>query len=180
MSKFPNKQHILNFNQVCYNTAVEFIDGFNQDDVLESKYGKYCKQRINDLAHQIGEKNFIKKVSVPVITLRSKFFSEGLKKFGNPEEAKNYCLQQSREHDTNSSYCESSYIMYQNFKSNPKSERENYETRKKEPTKNNSDNTEDKPNCTIVSIVSVLLALLFIISMVLTINMLTTGVIQKK
>jgi hypothetical protein len=181
INEFPisHTQPIFDFNQVCYNTAVEFVDGFNQDDVRESKYGQYCKQRVNELAHQIGKnKKFVKNVvTVPIITPRPKFFSEGMKKFGNPEKAKNYCLQQSNKHDTNPYYCESAYMMY-----NELNTRENFETDKKDTKqKNNSSDTEDdKPNCTVVSIVSVLLSVLFIIAIVLTINMLTTGVLKKK
>ena len=180
INEFPisHTQPIFDFNQVCYNTAVEFVDGFNQDDVRESKYGHYCKQRINELAHQIGKnKKFVKNVvTVPIITPRPKFFSEGMKKFGNPEKAKNYCLQQSNKHDTNPYYCESAYMMYNKLNTHEK-----FETDKKEKSeKNNSSDTEDKPNCTVVSIVSVLLAVLFIISIVLTINMLTTGILKKK
>ena len=180
INEFPisHTQPIFDFNQICYNTAVEFVDGFNQDDVRESKYGQYCKQRVNELAHQIGKnKKFVKNVvAVPIITPRPKFFSEGIKKFGNPEKAKNYCLQQASEHDTNPYYCESAYMMY-----NELNTRENFEIDKKDTKqKNNSSDTEDKPNCTVVSIVSVLLAVLFIISIVLTINMLTTGVLKNK
>lgn len=180
ISEFPisHTQPIFDFNQVCYNTAVEFVDGFNQDDVRESKYGQYCKQRVNELAHQIGKnKKFVKNVvAVPIITPRPKFFSEGMKKFGNPEKAKHYCLQQASEHGTNPYYCDSAYMMY-----NELNTRENFETDTKDTKqKNNGSATEDKPNCTVVSIVSVLLAVLFIISIVLTINMLTTGVLKKK
>lgn len=180
INEFPisHTQPIFDFNQVCYNTAVEFVDGFNQDDVRESKYGQYCKQRVNELAHQIGKnKKFVKNVvTVPIITPRLKFFSEGMKKFGNPEKAKNYCLQQASVHDTNPYYCESAYMMYNKLNTHEK-----FETDKKEKSeKNNSSDTEDKPNCTVVSIVSVLLAVLFIISIVLTINMLTTGILKKK
>ncbi len=177
INEFPisHTQPIFDFNQVCYNTAVEFVDGFNQDDVRESKYGQYCKQRVNELAHQIGKnKKFVKNiVAVPIITPRPKFFSEGMKKFENSEQAKKYCLQQSSKHDTNPYYCESAYMMYNNLNTHEK-----FKTEKSE--KNNTSDTDDKPNCTVVSIVSVLLAVLFIISIALTINMLTTGVLKNK
>lgn len=182
ISKFPisHTQPIFDFNQVCYNTAVEFVDGFNQDDVRESKYGQYCKQRINELAYQIGKnKKFVKNVvAVPIITPRPKFFAEGMKKFGNPEQAKNYCLQQASTHDTNPYYCESAYMMYNKLNTHEKFKTEHKE--KEKPEKSSSSDPQDKPNCTVVSIVSVSLAVLFIISIVLTINMLTTGVLKKK
>ena len=37
ISKFPisRTQPIIDFNQVCYNTASEFVEGFNQDTVMQ-------------------------------------------------------------------------------------------------------------------------------------------------
>ena len=173
---------IFDFNQVCYNTAVEFVDGFNQDDVRSSKYGQYCNNRIHELCHQIGKNNKFAKnvIKPPIITPRPKFFAEGLKKLGNPEQAKAYCLQQSSKHDTNAYYCDSAYDLYKKL-----NKHENFDIKKTEniqdtETKKSDTEKDDKPNCTIVAIVSVLLAVLFIIAMVLTVNMLTTGVIKKK
>ena len=95
ISKFPisRTQPIIDFNQVCYNTASEFVEGFNQDTVMQSKAGLYCKAGVEKLTKAIGKDPCQFRLPVPVINLRAKYFAEGLRKHKNdPEKTRKYSI----------------------------------------------------------------------------------------
>jgi len=186
ISKFPitNLAPIYDFNSLCYNTAVEFVDGFNQDTVTASKAGHYCKQGIKTLVKAIGKDPDYtgKKFKIPIIRLRRKLFAEGLAKYGNAKEAKEYCIRKS---DNQNKYlCSSAYDMYKtlydtsparndkkmNASLSGPSERRHREIIERFDTKKH-----DKPNCWVVGILSVIFILVFITLLILVINNLVTA-----
>lgn len=115
ISQFPisSLPPIQDFNQVCYNTASEFIDGFSYDETVNSKGGQYCKAGVTKLLLAVGKNPCKKRIRVPVINLRQKLFAEGLKVHaGNPEKAKAYCISQSNNCGAEVGFCTSAYNMY--------------------------------------------------------------------
>ena len=86
------QQPILDFSQVCYNAAVEFVDGFDPDAVRNSTAGKYCKNQVNNLILDIGKNPCQVNIPVPVINLRPKFFQVAMHNHKNPEKALQQCL----------------------------------------------------------------------------------------
>jgi len=98
ISEFPisRTQPIIDYNQVCYNTASEFVEGFNQGAIMQSKAGLYCKEGVEKLIKAIGKDPCQFRLPVPVIDLRAKYFAEGLHKYKNdPEKARKYCIRKS-------------------------------------------------------------------------------------
>jgi len=115
ISQFPisSLPPIQDFNQVCYNTASEFIDGFSYDETVNSKGGQYCKAGVTKLILAVGKNPCKKRIRVPVINLRPKLFAQGLKVHkGNPEKAKAYCISQSNKCGAEVGFCTSAYNMY--------------------------------------------------------------------
>ena len=115
ISQFPisSLPPIQDFNQVCYNTASEFIDGFSYDETVNSKGGQYCKAGVNKLLIAVGRNPCKKRIRIPVINLRPKLFAQGLKVHsGNPEKAKAYCISQSNKCGADEGFCTSAYNMY--------------------------------------------------------------------
>jgi len=115
ISKFPisSLPPIKDFNQICYNTASEFIDGFSYDETVNSKGGQYCKAGVTKLILAVGRNPCKKLIHIPVINLRPKLFAEGLKVHnGNPEKAKAYCISQSNKCGAEVGFCTSAYNMY--------------------------------------------------------------------
>ena len=115
ISQFPisSLPPIQDFNQVCYNTASEFIDGFSYDETVNSKGGQYCKEGVTKLILAVGKTPCKKRIRVPVINLRPKLFAHGLKVHkGNPEKAKAYCISQSNKCGAEIGFCTSAYNMY--------------------------------------------------------------------
>ena len=113
--KFPisSLPPIKDFNQICYNTASEFIDGFSYDETVNSKGGQYCKAGVTKLILAVGRNPCKKLIHIPVINLRPKLFAEGLKVHnGNPEKAKAYCISQSNKCGAEVGFCTSAYNMY--------------------------------------------------------------------
>ena len=98
ISDFPisRTRPIYDFNYVCYNTASEFVDGFDPDAVTQSPAGQYCKAGIKKLVKDIGKDPCHYRIPPPVIKIRAKLFSEGLKKYNyNAEKARKHCLKRS-------------------------------------------------------------------------------------
>jgi hypothetical protein len=183
ISKFPitNLTPIYDFNNICYNTAAEFVDGFNQDKVTESKAGHYCKQGIKTLVKAIGKDPDYtgKKFKIPIIRLRRKLFAEGLSKYGNAKEAKEYCIRKS---DNKNKYlCSSAYDMYNTLYSKSHIQKDKMNTlieqskRHNEITEKFETKKHEKPNCWVVGILSVIFVLAFITLLVLVINNLVTA-----
>jgi hypothetical protein len=115
ISQFPisSLPPIQDFNQICYNTASEFIDGFSYDETVNSKGGQYCKAGVTKLLIAVGKNPCKKRIRVPVINLRPKLFARGLRVHGgNPEKAKAYCISQSNNCGAEVGFCTSAYNMY--------------------------------------------------------------------
>jgi hypothetical protein len=64
ISQFPisSLPPIQDFNQICYNTASEFIDGFSYDETVNSKGGQYCKAGVTKLLIAVGKNPCKKKI----------------------------------------------------------------------------------------------------------------------
>jgi len=179
ISEFPitNLQPIYDFNEVCYNTASEFVDGFDQDMVKSSKGGQYCKDSIINLTLAVGKDPCHRKFRVPIISIRPKLFMCGIKIHkGNPEKALEYCIKESEKHGHEVGYCSSAYKMYKNVYDNKK---ENLKESLKEHHGKKVKNKECKgdecgSNCWIASIVSIILVVLFVIMVIYGISALKT------
>lgn len=189
ISEFPisSLPPIQNFNQICYNTASEFIDGFSYDETVNSKGGQYCKAGVTKLILAVGKNPCKKLIKVPVINLRPKLFAEGLKVHkGNPEKAKAYCISQSNNCGAEVGFCTSAYNMYKtvyedkmpihiplvkpyvNEKKRVERFRENMvgEDATRSPTPGPSPECKGDDcgaNCWVVGIVTTILVLLFVI-----------------
>ncbi len=116
ISAFPinNMEIIRNYNDVCYNAAVDFVDGYGQDSVRESKAGAYCRETTKQLIRDIGKDPCqYRLTAVPVIELRPKLFGESLGLCGgNAEAALKMCHLKSREVGANPEWCDASYMLY--------------------------------------------------------------------
>jgi hypothetical protein len=192
ISKFPisRTQPIIDFNQVCYNTASEFVEGFNQDTVMQSKAGLYCKAGVKKLTRAIGKDPCQFRLPVPVINLRAKYFAEGLRKHKNdPEKARKYCIRKSL-HNKNQEvgFCESAYTMYKQVYGDkepptlpkkrdcyPRKKRENYVEHIEENLDKKPPKEKGKANCWVVGIVSGIIVIMFIFLILMSINVLTTA-----
>ncbi len=148
ISDFPidRMQAVRNFNNVCYNAAVDFVDGYGQDSVRNSKGGQYCETTTKRLIKAIGKDPCqYRLTAVPVIDLRPKFFSESLGQCkGNPEKALQMCIAKSEKHKADPRWCKAAYTIYKNAYEDkmpklPQSYAENY-------TENLSDLAEDTPS----------------------------------
>lgn len=118
IADFPidRMQPIRDFNNVCYNAAVEFVDGYGQDSVRNSKAGMYCKNTTKRLIKAIG-KNPCQYglTSVPVIELRPKFYAEALGKCdGDADKALEECIRKSRKNRTDEQWCHAAHTIYKN------------------------------------------------------------------
>ena len=207
ISDYPinRKQPILDFNDVCYNTVSEFIDGFDQDAVRNSPGGRYCKDSIVKLTKDIGLNPCEWKIGVPVIRLRQKLFARGLfLNKGNPEKALKYCLKASEACGQEPGFCRSAYLMYKQvyddkMPSLPRPYAENF-SEKDDKSDQGDQGDQDKGkgdqdkgkgqggqgqgqgkgddngvNCWVVGIVSGLLFLIFVFCIIYSINILTTA-----
>ncbi len=188
ISEFPisRTQPIIDFNQVCYNTASEFVEGFNQDTVRQSKAGQYCKAGVEKLIKAIGKDPCQFRLPVPVVDLRAKYFAEGLRKHqNNPEKARKYCIMKSiNNKDQEVGFCESAYTMYkevyqdkepETLPQEPECYTEPMEVQESVEEKKDEHKHEDKANCWVVGIVSGIIVVLFIFLILASINVLTTA-----
>ncbi len=189
ISEFPisRTQPIIDFNQVCYNTASEFVEGFNQDTVRQSKAGQYCKAGVEKLIKAIGKDPCQFRLPAPVIDLRAKYFAEGLRKHqNNPEKARKYCIRKSLHNkDQEVGFCESAYTMYKEVYQDKEPETLPQEPEcYVEPMEVQEETVEDKKrdhkhegqaNCWVVGIVSGIIVILFIFLLLASINVLTTA-----
>ena len=170
ISEFPisRTQPIIDFNQVCYNTASEFVEGFNQDTVRQSKAGQYCKAGVEKLIKAIGKDPCQFRLPVPVIDLRAK-----------------YCIRKSLHNkDQEVGFCESAYTMYkevyqdkepETLPQEPECYTEPMEVQESVEEKKDEHKHEGKANCWVVGIVSGIIVVLFIFLILASINVLTTA-----
>ena len=115
MSEYPvnNMQKILNFSDVCYNTAAEFVDGYGPDSVQNSKGGKWCKRVSHEMLPYCGKISGQYNLRTPIIHIRPKWFRSALDACGgNAEEALTQCVKVANERGSEPEWCESAYTMY--------------------------------------------------------------------
>jgi len=187
------QQPILDFSQVCYNAAVEFVDGFDPDAVRNSTAGKYCKNRVNNLILDIGKNPCQVNIPVPVINLRPKFFQVAMHNHKNPEKALQQCLVDAENFNRkggeyNPDWCHAAYTVYKNAyeKHHEKPKKYNYaeyfeepEAEVESPTPGPAPASNEDANCWVVGIVSGLIVISFIVLLVMVIQNLTTVRIKK-
>ena len=115
MSEYPvnNMQKIINFSEVCYNTAAEFVDGYGPDSVQNSKGGKWCKQVAREMLPYCGKIPGQYNLRTPIVKIRPKWFRAALDACGgNAEEALTQCVKAANEQGSEPEWCESAYTMY--------------------------------------------------------------------
>lgn len=115
MNDYPvnNMQKILNFNDMCYNTSSEFVDGYGPDSVLNSKGGRWCKKVVREMLPYVGKIPDQYNVATPIIRVRPKWFRASLDSCkGNPEAALAQCVKTAEAEGSDPEYCESAYTMY--------------------------------------------------------------------
>lgn len=106
-------QPVFDFNDLCYNTASEFTQGFNPDEVSNSAGGVWCRGEVIKMMPYADRVTSEYTVPTPLLHLRPKLFAEALFRTGNDvEKAKKQCIRKSLQIGANPIYCESAADMY--------------------------------------------------------------------
>ena len=115
-------QPISDFNEICYNASVDFVNGYGQGAVRESPGGKYCKESIKTLLRKVGKNPCqYKGIQPPIIRLRPKHFAIGLEKFDSDgDKALKYCVEASMKNNDNPNWCYASHTIFNNVYVPPK------------------------------------------------------------
>lgn len=102
---------LRNFNDLCFNTASEFVEGFGEN-VANSKGGAWCSRSVIEMLPYAGKAPSEFQLPQPVIQIRPKWFAHGLMvSGGDPERALKICLKRSNQTGANPNYCHSAKIM---------------------------------------------------------------------
>ena len=106
---------IYDFKNVCYNASAEFVDGYGQDSVRNSKAGEYCHNTTKRLMKAIGKETcqYSPVTNLPVIELRPKLYAEALGRCnGNADKALEMCIHESRRIKEDPKWCHAAHTIY--------------------------------------------------------------------
>jgi len=115
MSDYPvNKlTPLFAFNNNCFNTAAEFVEGFGEN-VANSKGGEWCQKSVIKMMPYAGKSPAEFNLPQPIIQIRPKFFHDGLmKNGGDSEKALKYCLDMSERNGADDLYCYTGKVMFE-------------------------------------------------------------------
>ena len=116
IAEYPinKKKPIKDFSNLCYQTNVNFINGYDADEMRNNAGGQYCKQQINNMLINIGinpnQYGFIH--PPPVNINNTKLFANCLYETNHDaDEALKMCVMMSDQNYT-PTMCKNAYFLY--------------------------------------------------------------------